>query len=319
MAQAQKGILAEPNLHAQYLMFNVVDDELSVMREKLSRLLDLFDHYDEEHYEAMVSGVVGIGNSFWSEIYPGPMPQALSPFPDMHCEDRSAPVLQSDIFIQIRADRLDIVHQMSIEVLELLKLHVELVEQVRAFRYLDGRDLTGFIDAEDNPRGMKKLEVAVIDDSDPEFAGGSYVHTQRFRHDMARWNTLSAKRQEQVIGRTKEHNLPVVDSGLSSHTHRTKLLRHGKYPTLLKQSMPYGNMSVQGLFYVSCSNDGHAFKDVLYSRIFGDENGNYDRFLDYTSAETGAAFFAPSIQFIKRRAVATTVDDMLSTQIDFDA
>jgi putative iron-dependent peroxidase len=318
MAQAQKGIVAEPNLHAQYLMFNVVDDELSVMREKLARVLDLFDYYDEEHYEAMVSGVIGIGNSFWNEIYPGATPSELAPFPDMQCEDRCAPVLQADLFIQIRADRLDIVHQMSIEVLELLKLHVELVEQVRAFRYLDGRDLTGFIDADDNPRGMKKFDVAVIGDDDIEFAGGSYIHIQRYRHDMARWNTLSEKRQEQVIGRTKEHNLPVVDSGLSSHTHRTKLLRHGKYPTLLKQSMPYGNMSVQGLFYVACSNDGQAFKDVLYSRIFGDENGNYDRFLDYTSAETGAAFFAPSIQFIKRNAVSQTVDDMLSSQIDFD-
>jgi putative iron-dependent peroxidase len=36
--------------------------------------------------------------------------------------------------------------------------------------------------------------------------------------------------------------------------------------------------------------------------IFGDEEGVYDRFLDYTTAETGAAFFAPSITFIKKQA-----------------
>jgi len=318
MAQAQKGIIAEPNLHAQYLLFNVVDDDLAAIRTKLARLLDLFEHYDDEHYEAMVSGVIAIGTSFWHELYPDHTPRALSPFPNMQCEDRCAPVQQCDLFIQVRADRLDIVHAMGIEVLDLLKIHIELVEQVRAFRYLDGRDLTGFIDADENPRGMKKLEVAVIGDEDPEFYGGSYIHIQRYRHDMVRWNALSLKRQEAIIGRTKEHNLAVVDSGLSSHTHRTKLLRHGKYPSLLKQSMPYGDLLVQGLFYISCSNDGNAFKDILHSRIFGDENGNYDRLLDYTNAETGAAFFAPSIQFIKRSAIEPTVDQLLAKQLNFD-
>jgi putative iron-dependent peroxidase len=41
---------------------------------------------------------------------------------------------------------------------------------------------------------------------------------------------------------------------------------------------------------------------MLHSRVFGDELGHYDRLLDYSNAETGAAFFAPSIQFIKRAA-----------------
>jgi putative iron-dependent peroxidase len=36
--------------------------------------------------------------------------------------------------------------------------------------------------------------------------------------------------------------------------------------------------------------------------IFGDEEGTYDKLLDYTTAETGGAFFAPSITFIKQQA-----------------
>ncbi|AEP28577.1 Dyp-type peroxidase [Brumicola nitratireducens] len=303
MSQSQKGICAEPNLHAQYLLFNVVDDDFPAMREKLSRLLDLFEHFDDEHYEAMVSGVIAIGSSFWSEIYPHSSPQELVGFPDMQCDDRCAPVLPCDLFIQIRADRLDICHAVGIEVLDLLRVHVELVEQVSAFRYLDGRDLTGFLDGEDNPRGMKKLDIAIVGDNDPEHKGGSYIHIQRYRHDMNRWNALSLRRQEGVMGKTKEHNLPLVDSGRSSHNFRTKLTGpNGEYPSLLKQSMPYGDMLMQGLFFVSCANNSKSFKDMLHSRIFGDEMGHYDRFLDYSNAETGAAFFAPSIQFIKRHA-----------------
>jgi putative iron-dependent peroxidase len=303
MSQPQKGVCAEPNLHAQYLLFNVVDDDFPAMREKLSRLLDLFEHFDDEHYEAMVSGVIAIGSSFWSEIYPHSSPQELVGFPDMQSEDRCAPVLPCDLFIQIRADRLDICHAVGIEVLDLLRVHVELVEQVSAFRYLDGRDLTGFLDGEDNPRGMKKIDIAVVGDNDPEYKGGSYIHIQRYRHDMSRWNALSLRRQEGVMGKTKEHNLPLVDSGRSSHSFRTKLTGlNGEYPSLLKQSMPYGDMLMQGLFFVSCANSSKSFSNMLHSRIFGDEMGHYDRLLDYSNAETGAAFFAPSIQFIKRHA-----------------
>ncbi|MBF7073744.1 Dyp-type peroxidase [Glaciecola sp. MH2013] len=303
MSQPQKGICAEPNLHAQYLLFNVVDDDFPAMRQKLSRLLDIFEYFDEEHYEAMVSGVIGVGANFWPELYPNAMPQELSAFPDMQCEDRCAPVLPCDLFIQIRADRLDICHAIGIQVLELLRVHVELVEQVSAFRYLDGRDLTGFMVTEDNPRGMKKFDISIVGDTDPEFRGGSYIHIQRFRHDMTRWNALSLRRQEAIMGKTKEHSLPLVDTGRSSHTFRTKLTGPtGDYPSLLKQSMPYGDMLVQGLFYVSCANNSKSFREMLYSRIFGDEMGHYDRLLDYSNAETGAAFFAPSIQFIKKSA-----------------
>lgn len=310
MSQAQKGVCAEPNLHAQYLLFNVVDDDMPSMREKLSRLLDIFEHFDEEHYEAMVSGLIAVGSSFWDELYPSARPVELAPFPDMQCEDRCAPVLPCDLFIQIRADRLDICHAIGIQVMEMLKIHVELVEQTRAFRYLDGRDLTGFIDCDENPRGMKKFDVAVVGDKDPKFAGGSYIHVQRYRHDMTRWNQLSVKRQEAIIGRSKSHNMVLVDSGLSSHAFRTKLpSADGMYPSILRQSMPYGDMNVQGLFYVSCANNSMAFKNILYSRIYGDHNGNYDRLLDYSNAETGAAFFAPSIAFIKNYGQLVDDDD----------
>jgi putative iron-dependent peroxidase len=191
--------------------------------------------------------------------------------------------------------------------MELMRLHTELVEQIRAFRYLDGRDLNGFIITEDNPRGMKKFEISTVGEDDPDFTGGSYIHVQRYRHDMTRWQALSEKRQEDIIGRTKEHNLPVVDSGLSSHAFRTKITgANGEYPILLNQSMPYGNMSVQGLYFVSCSSHPSAFKNLLHSRIYGDQNGHYDRLLDYSNAETGAAFFAPSISFIKHQALEST-------------
>ena len=46
MTQPQKGLCAEPNLHAQYLLLNVIDDDSQAVRAKLSRVLDIFEHFE---------------------------------------------------------------------------------------------------------------------------------------------------------------------------------------------------------------------------------------------------------------------------------
>ncbi|MFT6738418.1 MAG: putative iron-dependent peroxidase [Kangiellaceae bacterium] len=305
MTQAQKGICAEPNIHALFLTFTVIDDDTQAMRVKLARALDLFTHFDEEYYEAMVSGVLAIGTDYWYELYPDIIPRELAPFPVMSNDDRSAPNSPGDLFIQIKADRMDICYAIGIELMQLLKVHVDLYEEIRGFRYLDGRDLTGFIDGIENPRGMRKFEVGIVADDDPNFAGGSYIHVQRYRHDMTKWQSLPAVSQEDVMGRTKTDNVEYSGEKRAaySHSQRTHLKDEtGKNMELLRQGMPYGDMSMQGLYFVSCASSPKPFTKMLDSMIFGDEEGVYDRFLDYTTAETGAAFFAPSITFIKKQA-----------------
>ncbi|MBC3765374.1 Dyp-type peroxidase [Neptunicella marina] len=305
MSQPQKGICAEPNLHALFLMFNVNDGQEVCIRQLLPKILTIFDHYDEEHYEAMVSGVVAIGSNYWMELYPGHMPELLAPFPDFSERDRSAPVVPADLFIQVRADRADICHAMGLDICELMLPVADLVEQVKGFRYLDGRDLTGFITTPDNPRGMKKFDVAIIGDEDPDFSGGCYMHVQRYQHQLTQWQQLSLERQQQIIGRYKDSGQALADEQLlpDSHLSKTRVTDDNGIPlVLLDQSMPYGDMKVQGVYFVSCAKSPVTFTRMLRNRILADKNGLYDRFLDYTTAETGAAFFAPSIQFIHQFA-----------------
>ncbi|MDF2176757.1 Dyp-type peroxidase [Aliiglaciecola sp. CAU 1673] len=303
MSQPQKGVCAEPNLHALYLLFNIIDDDAAKVRRKLARMLDIFDFYDEDHYEAMVSGMVAIGSSYWPELYPGPMPRRLAPFPDVRSEDRVAPAEPFDLFIQIRADRADVCHAIGMEITALLGEQAELMEQVKGFRYMDGRDLTGFVDGADNPKGMKKFDVALVGDEDEDFAGGSYVHFQRFRHDMDRWSSLSVAEQEMIMGRYKADNRPLPPTQMPAFAHARRCsLRdsHGEPIGLLTQNMPYGDMKVQGLMMVACSRLPEVYRHLLQSRIIGDKQGHYDKLLDYSRAEAGAAFFAPSASFIKR-------------------
>ena len=305
MTQAQKGICAEPNLHAFYFTFTVVDDDPHVIRVKLARILDLLSYFDEEYYEAMVSGVLAIGTDYWYELYPDIIPKELAPFPDIHCEDRNAPNSPGDLFILIKADRIDICHAIGVEIVQLLKPHVDLYEEVRGFRYLDGRDFTGFVDGAENPRGMKKFDVAIVGADDPEFTGGSYLHIQRYQLNMQKWQLLPIAKQQQIMGRQKIDNrlLDTADLATDSFTARVQITTPNKNNSaLLTQNMPYGDMSTQGLYCVFCANSPLPFIKLLKSRIFGDDEGHYDKLLDYITAETGGAFFAPSITFIKEHA-----------------
>jgi putative iron-dependent peroxidase len=275
------------------------------MRVKLSHVLDLLEHFDEEYYEAMVSGVLAIGTNYWYELYPDNIPKELAPFPAMHCDDRSAPNSPGDLFIQVKADRMDICYSIGTEIIQLLKIHVDLYEEAKGFRYLDGRDLTGFVDSPENPRGMHKFDVAIVGDNDPDFAGGSYIHVQRYRHNMTKWQLLPVGSQEEVMGRTKTDNIEYASDKKAafSHAKRTRLKdENGNSIEIFRQSMPYGDMSVQGSYFISCGKSPEPFTKILKSMIFGDEEGIYDKLLDYTTAETGGAFFAPSITFIKQQA-----------------
>lgn len=306
MAREQFGVCAEPNLHGYYLLFNALDDKDTYIRQALSRLPALFDKYADRFSEANLTGVVAIGTNYWDDIYPKGRPKLLRQFPEMADDDRIAPTNNFDIYIEIRSDRADVNHIVSTKVCELLADSVELVEQVRAFRFLDGRDLTGFVDGTENPQGHNRRRVALINnEQDPDFASGSYLHIQRYRHNLSLWNSLEVKDQEDVFARTKVNNDEYSEENKAptSHIKRVNLKDDdGNSIEILRQSMPYGDMKLQGLFFVSYCHSPLPFELMLKSMICGDGHGHSDHMLKYTQAETGAAFFVPSLNVLAELA-----------------
>ncbi|MBU2894849.1 Dyp-type peroxidase [Colwellia sp. D2M02] len=306
MAREQFGICAEPNLHGSYLLFNVLDDKNAFIRAALSRLPALFDDYADRYSEANLIGVVAIGAAYWDEFYPQARPDSLASFPAMHSGDRVAPSDSYDIYVEIRSDRADVNHIVSTKICQLFAESVELSEQIQAFRFLDGRDLTGFVDGTENPQGLHRREVALVKEQDqPLFAGGSYLHVQRYEHNIRLWNSLAEHEQEDVYGRTKYDNIEYKSENkpLTAHTKRTSLKdENGNSLEILRQSMPYGDMKRKGLFFVSYCHSPKPFELMLKSMVHGDGEGHSDHLLKYTQAETGAAFFAPSLNFLKALA-----------------
>lgn len=302
MARAQKGIYAEPNLHGLTLMLNVMTDDVVAVRRKLARVPALLEELDERFSEALLTGYVAIGCDYWDILYPEQRPSQLRQFPDLRDGDRHAPRHSVDLMLTLRSDRFDVNYHCARAVLEWLGHDVELVEQIPTFRFMDGRDLTGFVDAPENPRGMRRRQLSLLTaEEDPAFVGGSYLFVQKFRHDLRRWEQLTQEMQEFVIGRKKLTSERISEAVVQMVTHaqKTQLLNAQEQPLqMLRQNMPWGDMREQGLLAMYFSAQPRDVVFWLKRRYIADDEGDYDPLLDYTEALSNATFFVPSVDFL---------------------
>ncbi|EKE85298.1 Dyp-type peroxidase [Idiomarina xiamenensis] len=303
MQQPQTGVCAEPNLHGLTLFLNVMTDDTEMMRRKLAQVPAILRELDERFSEAMLNGFVAVGNDYWDIVYNKYRPLQLQPFPDLQDGDRYAPRQPVDLLLSVRSDRFDANYLAVRALMEWFGHDVELVEQIRTFRYLDGRDLNGFIEAPDNPRAMRKRAAALIDDEqDSRFAAGSYLFLQKFRHDLRRWELLPSEQQEQLMGRRKVsgERLPEAEIQQITHAAKARLFDAQEQPLLfLRQNMPWGDLREQGLLACYFSQRPRQVTEWLKQRYYADVEGDYDPWLDYTQALSNAAFFVPSIDFLE--------------------
>lgn len=304
--KAQSGVCAEPNLHGLTLFCNVMTDDVDSVRRKLARVPAIIAELDDRFSESMLNGFVAIGADYWDVVYPERKPIYLHRFPELQQADREAPRQPVDLLLQIRSDRFDANYLAGRAVLGWLGYDIEVVEQLRTFRYLDGRDLSGFIDAPDNPRGLRKRNVALLDAAaEPEFADGSYLLLQKFRHDLRHWDELGSARQEQLMGRDKVtgERLPEADIEGVTHASKTRLVDDQEQPIpLFRQNMPWGDLREQGLLALYFTQHPKAVTQWLKQRYYEDEQGHYDPLLDYTQAVNNASFFVPSVAFLNRHS-----------------
>ncbi|WP_394131212.1 Dyp-type peroxidase [Shewanella maritima] len=301
MPREQLGICAEGNLHSVYLMFNVNEGAEQQLRASLASVAQYLYELTDQFSDSAFNGFVAIGANFWDSFYPQGRPSQLAPFPAMQQDNRDAPAIEFDLFVHLRCDRFDILHLVANEVNQMLEDSVELVDEERGFRFMDSRDLTGFVDGTENPKGRNRQEVALVGEEDDAFKQGSYVHVQKFAHNLSKWNRLPVRKQEDIVGRTKEDNVEYAseDKPLTSHIKRVNLKSDaGESLEILRQSMPYGSVKEQGLMFISvCRTPGH-FEEMLKSMVHGDEHGNFDHLMNFTKALTGSSFFAPSLDFL---------------------
>jgi porphyrinogen peroxidase len=177
------------------------------------------------------------------------------------------------------------------------------VDEVHGFRYFDDRDLLGFVDGTENPRGEAAVDAVIVGEEDAAFAGGSYVIVQKYLHDINGWNALSTEVQERIIGRTKLSDIELDDfvKPTSAHSALTTIVEDGKEIKILRDNMPFGRAGHGefGTYFIGYSRSPRTIEQMLENMFVGRPPGNYDRLLDFSRAVTGNTFFAPSATFLE--------------------
>ena len=293
MIQVQSGVLLE---HCRFGIF--LEASLSSGVQGLSQACKTFcaalADLQRQYPDAYLGAVVAFGHDAWRALSGGQGATDLKPF--VALGGGLAPATQRDVLIHIQSLRQDVNFSVAQAALAAFGGAIHIEEETHGFRWVEERDLSGFVDGTENPQGAVRHDVAVIGADDAD-AGGSYVLTQRYVHDLPKLHAMPLHEQEMMMGRTRQDDeeIPGDQRPDTSHVSRVDLKEQGQGLKILRQSLPYGKASGEhGLYFIAYCARLHNIEKQLLS-MFGDLDGKTDQMLRFTRAVTGSYYFAPSL------------------------
>ncbi len=290
MSTAQSGIFALGTASHAYLEL----DARGAARELVAAVASL-----REPRTTMggVNLVAGFRPELWREVVPDDAPARVEGFNRdlVGADGYTMPATQHDAVLWLSGSAYDVIFDTAREALAALAAVASLAEETSSWPYQHDRDLTGFIDGSENPNLIDAAELATIPEGRPG-AGGSILLLQKWSHDVTAWESLPVAQQEQVIGRTKDESVELDDKPADSHVARTDQDQFGK---IFRRNMPYGTVADHGTMFVGFSADQRPLATMLES-MAGLADGVRDALTRYTRPLTGAYYFVPSTQSLRR-------------------
>ena len=306
MATRPQPILTPLTPAAIFLVATIDDGGEDAVHDALAGLSGLVRAVGFRNPAAHLTLVTGIGSDAWDRLFDGPRPARLHPFREIAGARHHAPATPGDLLFHIRGESMDVCFELGGRVLASMAGAVTVVDEVHGFRFFEQRDLLGFVDGTENPDGPEAVEAAQIAENsgeDASFLGASYVHVQKYTHDMAAWNALSVTEQERVIGRSKLEDIEMDDAVKPANSHIALNViedADGNELQIVRANMPFGTLGngESGTYYIAYAADPGVTERMLSNMFIGDPPGNTDRILDFSTALTGAMFFVPTADFL---------------------
>jgi putative iron-dependent peroxidase len=278
-------------------------DSRAIVRAFCGDLSGIFRAVEYRNLEAGLSCIMGIGSDAWDRLFGPPRPAELHPFREIRAGARHAVSTPGDLLFHIRARHMDLCFELATQIMARIGNAVSPADEVHGFKNFDDRDLVGFVDGTENPRGEEVADSALVGAEDAAFAAGSYVMVQKYLHDMSAWNALPTEAQEKIIGRKKVSDIELEESvkPSCSHSSLTTIEEKGKEMKILRDNMPFGSAAQGefGTYFIGYCRTPRTLEQMLENMFVGRPPGNYDRLLDYSRAVTGNLFFAPSANFLE--------------------
>jgi putative iron-dependent peroxidase len=305
MRRVAQMVAAQLTRAAIFLVVSMKDgaEHVATIRAFCGDLAALLRAVEFRDIEGQLSCVMAFGSTAWDALFGSPRPAELHPFREIRAGARHAVATPGDLLFHIRAKRMDLCFELATQIMARIGDATTPQDEVHGFRYFDDRDLIGFVDGTENPRGEDASAAVLIGEEDAPFAGGSYVIVQKYFHDLDGWNTLSTEEQEKIIGRKKLSDIELDDSvkPTSAHNALTTIVEGGKEVKILRDNMPFGRVGQGefGTYFIGYSRSPRTIETMLDNMFIGRPPGNYDRLLDFSRAVTGNLFFVPSATFLE--------------------
>lgn len=255
--------------------------------------------------DSAISCIMGFGAEAWGRLFPKRgKPKELEVFKEIKGSKYTAVSTPGDIFLHIRAARLDVCLEAATIISSKLQGAVYPIDEVQGFRYFDGRSIIGFVDGTENPEDEERLASAAIGADDADFAGGSYAFVQKYLHDMNAWNALSTEEQEKAIGRRKFNDVELSDEEKPENAHNAVTNiedEDGNELKIVRANMPFANPAKGefGTYFIGYAGKFSTTRKMLENMFIGEPTGNTDRLLDFSTAATGTLFFVPSAELLE--------------------
>jgi putative iron-dependent peroxidase len=279
MSTPQSAILAEVPSLARHLFFDIHTP--AALPQSLASLRSLVNaERDVSGFGQALAGALG------AKI-PG-----LTTFPRYSGAGFDIPSTPAALWCWLRGDdRGDLLHR-SRALQRAAAPALGLAAVIDAFRYQTGRDLTGYEDGTENPRGADALAAAIVSGQGAGLDGGSFAAVQQWVHDLDRFDAMASDAQDQVIGRRRIDNEELDDAPASAHVKRTAQESFDPQAFVLRRSMPWADRGRAGLVFVAFGKSFDAFAAQL-KRMAGAEDGIADALFSFTRPLTGCYFWCP--------------------------
>ncbi|MBR7801224.1 Dyp-type peroxidase [Undibacterium fentianense] len=278
----QADILHPVTQHAQYLHFRRRAN--SNRLDLITKLNQLADHLFQKQ------AVVGLGNQFLNFLQV--QIDGAKDFPDI----ASAPIPQHpenfDVWIWLKTDNPSALFDLTRSTSELLEVNFELVKSLPAFRYQEGRDLTGYEDGTENPENEAAIQAAFVQCAGNPLDGSSFVAIQQWQHNFHAFDAMSTLQQNHMIGRQKHDNAELDDAPESAHVKRTAQEDFTPEAFLLRRSMPWMEQNKAGLYFTAFGHSFYAFEAQL-RRMLGLEDGIVDALFQISTPIMSSYFWCP--------------------------
>jgi porphyrinogen peroxidase len=244
-----------------------------------------------------VNLVTGFRPELWREVAPDDAPPEIEGFNEdlIGIDGFVMPATQHDAVLWLSGSAYDVVFDIARQAIGDLGDLASLGDETSSWPYRHDRDLTGFIDGTENPSLIDAPEFALIPDGGAG-AGGTILLLQKWVHDAPAWEALPVAEQERVMGRAKLDSVELENKASDSHVASTDQDRFGK---IFRRNMPFGTVTNHGTVFVGFSAEQRRLSEMLES-MAGLAGGARDALTRYTRPTTGAYYFVPSTEDVRR-------------------